>query len=570
MTGLTVREPSPRPRRVRSGATKPSPFALLGLTAILIALASTLLSSGVPGLATPLAAAAPQEEPRSPIFRTESSDPASDDREDAVEAARSSRFGPFERIFVIPIEGTIDGGLATSIERRIESAKEAGADCIVFDIDTYGGEVFAAEKITGLIFPLSPIRPGDDGIHTVGYVSDKAISAGALIAFSCREIYMRYGTRMGDCEPITMSASEGVQTLPEKFQSPLRAKFRTFAQRNGYPVAIAEAMVTKELGVVKIRFKGQDGYSFYTIAETETWSEEKRDQIEEETVLLLKGQLPTFNDGESEELGLSSGTVRDREELLDILSGGEYVSPVAGENVLEISWSEEMVRFLQTWKFVFFVIGVIGLYLEFKTPGFGAPGIVGIIAFGLLFGSSYLSGLAEAWEVLVFFAGVGLLVFEIFILPGFGIPGVAGLLLILVSFYLASQPFVIPGFEDDTLSAPYEMDMLSRWVFQFTLSLVISIVLMVLLARWLPKSRLFGRLILEPAPAGGGPVFAQAAEGQVGETGKTLSALRPAGRAMIGDRKVEVVTQGDFIDEGTDVEVIDVRGNRIVVRRRTS
>ncbi len=486
-------------------------------------------------------------------------------------------FGPFERIYVIPIAGTIDGGLAASIERRVQQAEADGADCIVFDIDTYGGEVFAAEQITDLLFPLPPMRPGEDGIHTVAYVSEKAISAGALIAFSCRELTMKRGTRIGDCEPITLSAGS-VETLPEKFQSPLRAKFRTYAQRNGWPVAIAEAMVTKELGVVRIRFEGEEDFDYYSILETKSWDEERRERIAEQEFLILEGQLPTFNALEMLDLGLSSGTVRDRDELLDRLSGGTWTPP--GETgVLEISWSEEMVRFIQTWKFLLFVVGVIGLYLEFKSPGFGAPGIVGVLALGLVFGSSYLSGLAEVWEILVFFAGVILLAVEIFVFPGFGIPGVLGLLLILTSFYLATQPFIIPGFDEDSVSGPFEFQAFSRWILQFAASLVAIVVAVSLLARWVPKTTLFGRLILEAAPQSGetrrvatalDPGTTTAAPVSVGSIGNALSPLRPAGRARFDDKTIDVVTEGAWIDRDDSVEITRIAGQRIVVRKVSS
>lgn len=506
--------------------------------------------------------------------------PALDVETEGAEAPRlRSDFGPFDNIVVIPIEGTIDDALATSLERRVEEARASGADCIVFDIDTYGGELFAMDRITGLIYPLPPLDESEEGIHTVAYVSDKAISAGVMIAFSCREIFMKRGTRMGDCEPITFGGAEGIQTLPEKIQSPTRAKFRTYAERNGYPIAIAEAMVTKELGLVRIRFEGEEEPGYYSILETEEWPEEKRARIASEEIILLKGQLPTFTDSESIEYGLSKGTVRDRDELLDLLSGGEYVAPDEGA-VLEMNWSEDLARFLQAWKFVFFIIGVIGLYLEFKTPGFGVPGVVGIIGFALLFGSSYVTGLAETWEILVFFAGVILLAVEIFVLPGFGIPGVLGLFMILASFYLASQPFIVPSTADDTLRGAYEMKMALEWMMQFGLSLVVVFVLVSLLARWLPKTTWFGRLILTPVPAGdslamaGAGTAAQGA-GQAGSVavaaeGKTLTKLRPAGFARIDGRRVEVVTGGDFIDAGVPVVVTEVHGNRVVVKKTIS
>jgi len=469
------------------------------------------------------------------------------------------RFGPFQRIFVVPIEGTIDSGLAESVARRIDDARDEGAECIVFEIDTYGGEVFAAEKITHAIFPLPEERGG--AIHTIAFVKEKAISAGVLIAMSCREIYMEYGSRMGDCEPILVSPGEGILTAPEKIQSPLRAEFRKFAERNGYPVAIAEAMVTKELGVVRIRFEGESESRYYSVVEADEWPDEKRERIAEEEILVRKGELPTFTFLEAERLGLSHGTVQSREDLLSRIS-----TPGGTDRVLEITWSEEMVRILQAWKFLLFIIGVIGLYLEFKAPGFGAPGVVGILALALFFFSSYLSGLAEVWEILVFILGVVLLAVELFVLPGFGIPGVLGIFLILLSFYLASQPFVIPGSRPDTVSGAYEMEMLRAWLVHFALSVLGCLVAIAVLARTLPRTPLYRRLVLAPAPlARGASVDPEATPELLGSVGISLTKLRPAGKARFGDRRVDVVAEGEFLEAGVPVRVVDVLGNRIVV-----
>jgi membrane-bound serine protease (ClpP class) len=476
-------------------------------------------------------------------------------------AEATAHFGPFRRIHIVPIEGTIDSALAESIDRRVEIAREAGADCIVFDIDTYGGEVFAADRITRTIFPLPD--PAGGGIHTIAFVTEKAISAGVLIAMSCREIYMSYGSRMGDCEPIMVSPGEGILTAPEKIQSPLRAEFRKFAERNGYPVAIAEAMVTKELGVAFIRFEGETEGRYYSVIETEAWPEEKRERIAEQRILVRKGELPTFTFSEAEDLGLSRGTLPDRDALIDRISDeGAIVA------LHEITWSEEMVRFLQQWKFLLFVVGVIGLYLEFKAPGFGAPGIVGILALALFFFSSYLSGLAEVWEILVFVLGVVLLAVEIFVLPGFGIPGVLGIFLILLSFYLASQPFVIPGGDPDSVPGPFEMGMLHRWLVHFGLSLVAAFVAIAILARMLPRTPIYRRLVLAPVPASGGAtVDADVSRVRLGAEGVTLTQLRPAGKARFGDDRLAVVTEGDYLEAGVRVRVVSVQGNRIVVQR---
>ena len=139
----------------------------------------------------------------------------------------------------------IDGGIYSSLKRRVEIAKENGSNIIIFEIDTFGGQLKPAFEISEYISNIKNTK-------TIAFIPTKAISAGSLIAISCNEIYMSPQAELGDCEPIVPSSEGGYKTVGEKIQTVLRTKFRKFAEKNGYPVLLAEAMVTKEIEVYRV------------------------------------------------------------------------------------------------------------------------------------------------------------------------------------------------------------------------------------------------------------------------------------------------------------------------------
>ncbi len=459
---------------------------------------------------------------------------------------------------IIPIHGEIDSLLLQSLERRVDAAKARGATLLVFDFDTPGGELRAMLDIGDLVFS----QP--DGVKTVAYVSREALSAGAFIAFACREIVMAPSAIMGDCEPIFMSPSGGIETA-EKFQSPIRAEFRKFAERHGYPVALVEAMVTKEAEVVQIRMSDSDEVIYADRTEFDRWPDDMKKKATAK-VVVKEGQLLTLHASEALEYGLSKATLDDVDDVLDHY-GAEKSAPR-----LEETWSEEVAAFLQNpaLRFLLFVVGLLGLYLEFKTPGFGVFGIVGIVCLLLLFGSSYIAGLAEVWEILLFGAGVALLLVEIFVLPGFGVAGIAGILLILVSLYLSALPFVVPD-RSSPLRYEIEVSMVKGWLVQFAAGILSLVVAGGVLAKLLPKIPMMNRLVLAPeaGTAVHGSAVLSGTDERVGPgaTGVAVTPLRPAGTAKFGGRRLDVVTEGDFVDAGETVVVLASRGSRTVVAR---
>ena len=221
-----------------------------------------------------------------------------------------------------------------------------------------------------------------------------------------------------------------------------------------------------------------------------------------------------------------------------------------------------MERFLDGIAPILLSVGLIALWLELKAPGFGLPGIVGISCLATVFLSKYMVGLAEAPEMLLFMLGVMLLAVEIFLLPGFGIAGITGILLMLMGTTLAFQDFVVP-------QTPYHYEELRGNLLKIFSSMAVSLLVVALMVRYLPGIPLFGRLVLsasEEAELGFGTTLAIPTVGLVGRRGYALSTLRPSGRAEFNGEVLDVVTQGEFVEGGQKVEIVEVRGNRVVVR----
>ncbi len=452
-------------------------------------------------------------------------------------------------VVIIDLEGTVTFGLAAAIERQTEAALALKPDLIVYRIDTYGGTADSALKIAEVI--------GDvDEPTTVAYIPDKAISAGALIAMGCRQMVMGDGSKIGDCQPIIPTA-EGITPAGEKMETMLRASFRSFAERNGYPVALAEAMVSPHVEVHKVTIEGEEPQ--YVRAErAAALKQQHGETVVADEVVLAEGDLLTMTAREAYDFGFARAIVGSEAGLLSY-----YVASGAEVTKLYTSWSEDLVRFFDIIGPLLLAAGLLGLYLEFKTPGFGLPGIVGIVCLTLYFGSKYLVGLADVFDILLFFVGVLLLTVEVFVIPGFGIIGAAGIVLILSGLFLSFQSFVIP-------QTPAEMEVLGRSFVLLFVTLGVVMAVAFILGRYLPSIPFVRGLVLVTEP-GTEKVYSSAAPTErrlhelIGAVGLTTTLCRPAGKAVFGERLVDVVAQGEYIERGRDVQVLRLEGNRVVV-----
>jgi len=467
---------------------------------------------------------------------------------------------------IIPCSGLIDSSLLYSIKRRTGLAVREGASYFIYEISTYGGLVDAADSIAKYL-----IQQAAPQGHTVAYVTTEAISAGAMISVSCRDIIMRENTTIGDAAPITMGGKlEGVER--EKAESFVRATFQRAAEANGYPPLLLAAMVTMQIEVFRVRNLDTGEYEFFEGDNLPT--DPNRYDVKDAQKIDGKDELLTLTASQALEYGVARAVVKVRAGALAFLSERDGVVFTGEPLVLETTWSEEMVSWLNSpgVMAVLIMLALLGVYVEFSTPGFGLAGIVAVICFAIIVGSKYLVGMANWVEIALLFVGVVLLLVEIFVLPGFGIAGILGIIGILLGLFgmlITNAPDEWPWPD-----SPTDWQSLSSGVVSLGIGFAGFLVLAWILSRFLPKTRFMSGLVLAPAsPGGAGSQVSMTAPPQtagsleVGAVGEVVSRLRPAGKARFGDALVDVIATGEFLDKGTRVEILAIHGSRVVVRK---
>lgn len=461
-------------------------------------------------------------------------------------------------VYVIPVNEDIDQFLVVFLKRSIIKAKEAKSPMIIFQLNTFGGRVDSALEITSLIGSVS-------WAETVAYIPSStggtgvSWSAGALISFSCDRIYMDEGTSIGAAAPVYQSA-EGMVMAEEKTVSAIRGQMAALAEKNGYSQSIALAMVDDDVELYEV--ETDEGIRLMTpdeIAQMERISGEKPVQGK---LLSATGKLLTLTAGEMEKYGVSSATVSGRENLYESLN-----ITASSVVVLEKTQSDWLVAFLSSAAVasVLVMVGIVALYLEVTSPGFGFPGTIALICFAVVFSTSTLIGNLGSLEMLLFLAGVVLLLVEIFIIPGFGVTGISGIVLILISLVLARQDFVIPEFV-------WQWDLFKKNLLYVSLSLLGALGLIGVLMILLPHSRLFNRLVLNPSDNNNEDISniskgVGSSINDIGDKAVALTDLRPVGKAEFVDRVQIVQTDGEYIEKGSEIVVIRKEGFHLVVRR---
>ena len=472
------------------------------------------------------------------------------------------------KAYVIPCEGLIDDGLAKSIERRTQTAIHDGAKYVIYEIDTLGGLVQSAVNISDYL-----ILDAGKQVHTVAYVTKKAISAGAMISVACQDVVMREHTTLGDCAPIQMGGKlEGVER--EKMESFIRGKFAAAAEANHYPTALLEAMVTMQREVYKVPNKqsGKDEY-FET---SDLPKDANVYDVGGKELIVKDSELLTLTASQAYEYGIAREVVRSRQGVLDFLAERDGVVFSGSPVVLGLSWSEVMVRWLNhpSVMGILVMIALLGVYIEFHSPGVGLPGLVALICFVIIIGSKYLVGLANWVEVALFVVGVLLLLVEVFILPGFGIAGGLGIICVLAGLFgmlIKNPPDTVPW-----PSSTFDWESFTNGVLGLSLGFGGFLIAAWLLARYLPRLEFLSGLHLIPTAAKNGnefevsmtaPPASDLSEVSVGQAGEVVSKLRPTGKVRFGDAIVDCVAQAEFLDKGSSVKIIRIQGNRVVVKK---
>lgn len=288
-----------------------------------------------------------------------------------------------EAVYLIPIEGAIEPGLAEFVARIIREADQANA-AVLLEINTFGGRVDAATEIRDLIIRAD--------MPVVSYVTARAWSAGALITLAAPNVAMAPGSSMGAAQP---------QPADEKTISALRSEFEATAERAGRDPRIAAAMVDADIEI--------EG-------------------------LVQEGKILTLAANRAAEEGFSDLIAASRQEVLAFFDLDHL-------NVIEFTpnWAERMARIVTepTVSSLLLTLGFMGLIFEITTMGWGIPGTVGIASLALFFGGRLITGLAGLEVIILFLVGLILLFVEIFILPGFGVAGGLGVVSMFTGIFLA-------------------------------------------------------------------------------------------------------------------------------------
>jgi len=483
----------------------------------------------------------------------------------AIPTARQST----ARAAVVSCEGMIDDGLARSIRRRTQIALDAGVNYIIYEIDTYGGFVQSAVDISDDLI----LRFGKKA-RTVAYVTTKAISAGAMISVSCQDVIMRENTTIGDCAPIALGGQlEGVER--EKAESFIRGIFERAAEANGYPKPLLRAMVTMQIEVWQVRNRHSGQYEFFESdglpKDPNKYDLDNKERIVKDTEIL------TLTASAAQQYKVARAVVNDRQGVLDFLAERDGVTFAGEPMVLKTLWSEEMVRWLYSPAVmaVLVMVALLALYIELSAPGIGLPGLVALICFVIIIGSKYLVGLANWVEVALFIVGLVLLAVEIFVLPGFGVAGGLGIICMLVGSFgmlIKNPPNRLPW-----PHSSLDWQLFVSGVLGLSLGVAGFIVLAWLLAKHLPKFQFLSGLMLAPTVATQGgemrvsmttPPESKIAALNVGDIGEVTSTLRPTGKVRFGDAIVDVVATAEFLDKGTKVQIAEIHGNRVVVKKQ--
>jgi membrane-bound serine protease (ClpP class) len=474
---------------------------------------------------------------------------------------------------VIPCKDMIDDGLYKSIQRRTKLAIEQGANYLIYEIGTYGGFLDSADNISKYFILRENWPDAGKNAHTVAYITTEAISAGAMISISCQDIIMRENTTIGDCAPVTLGGKlEGVER--EKTESFVRGTFERAAEANGYPKPLLKAMVTMQIEVYRVKNLDSGEYEFFETDDLPT--DPNKYDLENQERVVKDNELLTLTASQAEKYKIARAVVKDRAGALAFLAERDGVTFVGEPMVLKTSWSEEMIRWLYSPAVmgVLVMIALLGIYIELSTPGIGLPGLVAAICFAIIIGSKYLVGLANWVEVALFVAGLVLLMVEIFLLPGFGVAGTLGIICILAGvfgMFIKNPPDSLPWPQ-----SPLDWQIFLNGLLGLSLGFVGFIVLALLLAKYLPKIQFLSGLILVPTAAKQAgamrvsmtrPPESTTAVLNIGEQGEVTSTLRPTGKVRFGDAIVDVVATAEFLSKGTKVEITEIHGNRVVVKR---
>ena len=419
-----------------------------------------------------------------------------------------------KKILVGKIDNNIDPRTNRYSKLLLEEALDKDYDIVVIEMDTYGGAVNDADDIRTRIL--------DFEIPIYVWINKDAASAGALISIACDSIYMSSGASIGAATVVT---GDGAQA-PDKYQSYMRSIMRSTAEAKGRDPKIAEAMVDEDIKVDSIS---------------------------------MEGKVITFSTKEALKYGFCDAELNSIDEIMDRQGIENYEI-----SSFELGSAEGIISFflnpIVSSILILLILG--GLYFELQTPGIGFPIIASITALILYLVPYYLNGVAENWEIIMFFIGIIFIALEVFVIPGFGIFGIAGLFTSITSLILIML-------NNDLFDFTF---VLSRDLISSSLSVLISVLSFLLIVLFggikLTDSNAFKNIALaQTQEVSKGYISNRYSNNIVGKKGKSFTVLRPSGKIKIDSQIFDASTEGDFIEKNKNIIVVSVEGSSLKVKK---
>lgn len=433
---------------------------------------------------------------------------------------------------------SIDQSTLLYVKYSLEHFKQQKVAFIVLNLDTPGGEVFSALKIAEMLKEIDT----KEHIPVVAYIDNWAISAGAMLAYSCRFIGVTKSSSMGAAEPV-LQGGQGMEPASEKINSALRAEFSNLANFWGRNPLLAEAMVDKD--VILVSRKGK-----IMKLETEEQIDWKKDEV-----ISRKGKLLTLN---------AANLIQ--------YSVADFESPALFEHPFFAQIPNVQLEKYHDWKIDFFsflslpivssllFMGLLfGLYFEVQHPGFGFPAILGLACLGLILLSSFALEAVRWMELIILLTGIGILILELFVLPTFGFLGIVGIVMTVAGF----AALMLPGLENFRLFSSWSsifavlLDKLA-WLCGTLIAFVVFVILLI--------PRVLKRFTLKETQEG-----FQAADldvSLVGKEAKAATELKPTGHIFLDGKQIQAASEGGYIPKDCEVKIVGSRGAYFIVQKK--
>lgn len=460
----------------------------------------------------------------------------------------------------IDLKGPITAETVNQAQRLIEDEirlNEVNFVCLW--IDSPGGSPSDSLRMAEFLADLDPSL-----VRTAAYVPGEARSDAALIALACDDLLIHPSAELGGSGAHALTEAEIDYT-----RTAIRDEEGPWSLR---PQSLIAAMIDPKLEVFPYTpVDDPKAIGYYCEEEFERICRANPDakKWQKGNAVTRADEPLLVNGNRAVQFGLANSTVEHFAEFkrhYDLQDDPALLEPGWAVFLIEALASPGVGALLLT-------IAFVAMYAELHAPGIGIGGFTAAICFLLYFWSHHLGGTAGWLEVMLFVAGVSCLLLEVFVLPGFGIFGLGGGCLVLASVILATQTFVVPH-------NAYQYAQLQRSLLSVVGAGVGVVGAMLLLRRWIPQAPIFNRLFLNPPAGDEARQISQREtlidlegidpEDFIGSEGTATTQLTPGGKARFGDMLVDVITDGDVVARGTKIEVVELQGNRVVVRAKVS